>query len=810
MPDRINIAGEIKSTEPAEAGVLVRKDLHAIQKTSGQEALIQNMRNFQILIAAVFSALFLNACSPVKHLGPDAYLLNKNIVQSDRKELNERVKSILKQKPNRKIFGLFRFHLGVYTLANRGRQSKFKKWVKKTIGEEPVVLDSTLTAKSHTQVLIYMQNEGYFNAEVSDTTEYRGKKANVIYTIKSGDPYLIRNITYQISDPAIARIVLQDSSESLLKQGNNFSSSTFQQERERITGLLRNSGYYEFNQLYVSFDIDSSLKSKQVDVKYLIAGTNEKTELDDTIVSGLHKLYKLNDIYIQTDFDPLSTVETIPRDTIYYKGFHVLSSQKKRQYNPESLMMRIYLEKGDIYQAKNSDATYSGLAGLSLFKFINIRHEPVTIDTLPGYWLNTYIALTPSPKQSYKVELEGTNNGGNFGIGGNFTYTNKNSFKGSESITLKLLAKLESIPDFTDSTADKSIAFALNTREFGPEITLRIPRFLWPLKKFNRTRSNNPSTLFTIAYNFQDRPEYLRNLLVLSSGLEFRETRHKRHYIYPAEINFSSYNLTQAFSNKLESLDDPRLALYYQSYLITNGRYVYIYNGQEQNIFRNFIFLRFSFEIAGNSLRLIDLLKEPDYSDTTSYDVLGINYSQYFRPDFDFRFYQVFSPHSSLVYRLAAGIGIAYLNSDFIPYEKTFFAGGSNDLRAYRPREVGPGSYSSENYIEQLGNIKINANLEYRIDIFKILEGAIFLDAGNIWLLNENESLPGSQFQAKNFVSELAVGTGVGLRFDFKFFILRVDAGLPIRNPSRQGKDRWVFEDMFNEARLNFGIGYPF
>ncbi len=769
------------------------------------------MRKFQILIAALFAALFLNACSPVKHLGPNAYLLNKNIIESDRKELNEGVKSILKQKPNRKIFGLFRFHLGVYTLANRGRQSKFKKWVKKTIGEEPVVIDSALTAKSHTQVLIYVQNEGYFNAVVSDTTIYRHKKAKVIYTIKSGDPYTIRNITYHISDPAIERLVLQDSTESLLKKGNNFSAPAFQKERERVTNLLRNRGYYEFNQIYVSFDIDSSLKSKQVDVKYLIAGTNEKIVEGDTIISGRHKLYKIKDVYVQTDYDPLAQTEIIPRDTIYYKGIMVLSSRKKREYNPESLMMRIFIEKGDIYQAKNSDATYSGLASLSLFKFINIRHEPVESDTLTGYWLNTYIALTPSPKQSYKIEFEGTNNGGNFGIGGNFTYTNKNSFKGSESVQLKLLAKLESIPDFTDTTADKSIAFALNTREFGPEVTVRIPRFLWPLKKFNHTRSTNPTTLFTVSYNFQDRPEYLRNLLVLSSGLEFRETRYKWHYVYPAEINLSNYNLTQAFINKLELLNDPQLALYYQSYLITNGRYVFLYNSQEPNLFRNFLFFRFSFEIAGNSLRLLDRLTESDYADTTTYEILGIPYSQYFRPDFDFRFYQVFSPHSSFVYRLAAGIGIAYLNSDFIPYEKTFFAGGANDLRAYLPRTVGPGSYSSTNYLEQLGDIKINANFEYRMDIFKILKGAVFLDAGNIWLVNENENLPGSKFQAKNFISELAVGTGIGLRVDFKFFIFRCDLGVPVRNPSRKINERWVLNEIsWDNTIKNFGIGYPF
>jgi len=299
--------------------------------------------------------------------------------------------------------------------------------------------------------------------------------------------------------------------------------------------------------------------------------------------------------------------------------------------------------------------------------------------------------------------------------------------------------------------------------------------------------------------------------MVLSSGFEFRETKNKRHFVYPAEINFSNYFLTDTFRSKLDDLNDPRLKLYYESYLITNGRYVFVYNSQEAGAFKNFIYFRFTFEIAGNSLRLIDKLKQDKYADTTSYDILGINYSQYVRPDIDLRFYRVFSPHATLVYRITAGIGISYLNSAFIPYEKTFFAGGANDLRAFQPRTIGPGSFRSDNYVEQLGDIKINANIEYRVDIFKILEGAIFLDAGNVWLKNKNTELPGSQFKFENIPAELGVGTGLGLRFDFKFFIFRIDGGIPLRNPSRDLKNRWVLNELkLNTVNYNFGIGYPF
>ncbi|MBK7969109.1 MAG: BamA/TamA family outer membrane protein [Bacteroidetes bacterium] len=736
-------------------------------------------------------------------------MLHKNTIRSDKSELNESVTSILKQKPNRKILGIFRFHLGVYNLANRGKQTKFKSWVKRTIGEEPVVLDSVLTEKSREQVKQFLQNNGYFNAVVTDTTTYlRRKRAHVTYRITTGNAYTLRYIFYKIDDPAIKLILLNDSAASLVKTGNNYSTSDFQHERDRITTLLRNRGYYDFSQAYISFDVDTSLKSQQTDVFFVIKNPLQ-VSYGDTL--PLHKVYRIDNIYIQTDYDPLAKNLKIPTDTVVYKNYHFTSSFKKMRFKPEALLSRIFIEKGDLYKVNNADYTYKGLANLGLFRFVNIRYEPVATDSSNYHLLNSFISLSPSAKQDYKVELEGTHNGGNFGVGGNLTYRNKNSFRSAELIELKIRAKIESIPDFVDSTsADQPRPLSLNTYEIGPELNIRIPRLLWPLARFNHSRSSNPVTNFTSSFNYQKRPEYTRNNLVFSSGFEFKESKYKKHFVYPAEINYSSFNLSQAFVNKLVALNDLQLILYYRNYLITNGRYTFIYNSQEQNLYRDFVYFRFSFEIAGNSLRLIDKLRT-NYDENKTYQVLGINYSQYIRPDFDFSYYQIFSSHTALVYRLAAGIGMAYLNSDFIPYEKTFFAGGANDLRAFRARTIGPGSYAANNFIEQLGDIKINANVEYRFDIFRILEGAIFADAGNIWLRDNFRELPGSRFQPGTFLSELALGTGIGMRLDFTFFIFRIDAGIPLKDPGRAANDRWVINYLkLSSINYNFGIGYPF
>ncbi|HEX5003528.1 MAG TPA: BamA/TamA family outer membrane protein [Bacteroidia bacterium] len=755
------------------------------------------------------AVLMLNACRPVKYLGDDAVLLNKNIIRSDKKSLVDGATAIIKQKPNRKILGLFRFHLGVYTLANKGKETKFKKWVKNAIGEEPVVVNSELTKRSHDQLQLYIENSGYFNGIVTDTTVSAGKqKANVIYTIKTGLPYTIRNIKITSVDTAIQSLILSDTSSSLIHKGDNFNSTVFQKERERLTDRMRQHGYFDFNQQYIRFDIDSSLNSHQVDVYLKVDGAADSLSQSGTN----HKIYYINNIYIQTDYNPLEKTLAIPKDTVVYKDYIFTSSFKKINYKPESLSRRIFIEKVKKYNSADANYTYKGLTSLGVFRFVNIRYETTLNDSLPGNWLNCFVSLTPSAKQEYKIELEGTNNGGNFGIGGNLIYINKNIFRGAELFEIKLKAKVESIPNFTDTVSEGSQALSFNTHEIGPELSLRIPGMLWPLHYMNKIRSANPVTLFKAVYNYQQRPEYLRNLATLSAGFEFVDGPKKKHLIYPAEINLSKFDLTDAFVYKLITSGDPELVRYYQSYLITNGRYTFIYNGQRPGIFKNFLFFRFNFEVAGNSLRLIDALTRPDYNvDSVNYEVFGTRYSQYIRPDADVRYYQVFNEHSSLIYRVTAGLGYAYLNSVFIPSEKAFYAGGANDLRAFRTGTVGPGSYDDTQNIQQFGDIKINMNTEYRFDIFKILEGAFFIDAGNIWLRQDITDRPGGHFQIDQFVSEFAVGGGAGLRFDFSFFIFRIDAAVPLRDPSRAFNDRWTVSDLkISDTVFNFGIGYPF
>jgi hypothetical protein len=782
-------------------------------QTCSKNTSFRYLHTSRLLVWTVaFFSIWIISCSPTKRLPEGEFLLNKNIIKIDEKDLAAELKPIIKQKPNRKILGLFRFHLGVYTIADRGKDGRFKRWVRNTIGEEPVVLDSALTDKSSVQLKQYLQNEGYFNAVVDDTTRYKkSRKADVTFQITTGIPYNIRNITYFIADKSIRNIILEDTSRSLVKTGGIFRTGSLKDERSRITKNMRNRGYYEFNDFYITYDIDSSLNSNQADIIIKIADRQGKL---DSSNYEMHRVFRVRDLFVMTDYDPLIVDPKSESDTTLLSHFAIVGRTKELRYKPTALEPRIFIERDDIYRADETDLTYRGLSDLGLFRFINIRFEADSVpDSCQVNWVDGRVMLSPMPKQDYKVELEGTHNGGNFGLGVNFSYHNKNLSRGAEFLEFRINAKGESVPNFVDEVTGQEKALLLNTFEIGPELSLRIPRFVWPASRYNKNRSSNPASIFSVSYNYQVRPEYIRNLMQLSIGLEYRETRQKRHFIYPAEINYSDFLLSDRFSGRLDATGDPKLINYYRKYIITGGRYTYLYNTQESGKIKDFIYLRFNFEVGGNSSRLYNLIVSPGYSDTSVYKFVGIEYSQFVRPDIDFRYYQVFSENASLVYRLNVGAGYAYLNSDQMPYEKTFSAGGVNDLRAFRARTVGPGSFIRTINLpaEQLGDLKLNANLEYRFDVFRILEGAFFLDAGNIWNIRDSEKQPGGQLKSDYFLKEIAIGTGLGVRFDFSFFIFRLDAGIPVRDPSKPEDLRWVLRtNKFNSVNYNFGIGYPF
>lgn len=760
--------------------------------------------------------LFMAACSPYKQLSDGEYLLHRNVLKSDVKldegiTVNEGLNSIIKQKANRRILGLFRFHLGVYTIGNKGKPNKFKNWLKNTVGEEPVILDTTLTSKSTAQIKLYMKNHGYFNAVVTDTTIYKKKKAIVKYTIKGNEPFIIMSFARDGKDSLILGIIQNDSANSVVKTGQIYNEDNLIKERERIVTMLRNDGYYYFNQRHINYRVFTKTDSTTIRLVMDV----EKMPVYDSLGKNMigeynHVQRYINNVYVNTNYNELAAKKIFNTDTIILNEFTFYKDPSIHCIKSSTLTDHINFNKGDLYSQKETDATYRRINTLGLYKFTSIGFG-TSYDSINSPLLNAYINLTPLPKQDYKFEFEVTNNGGSRGIAGDISYRNKNLFCGGENYEIKLRGALEKQKNFV-TDAENTASSIFNTYEFGIENTLKIPKS-YAFTNWFRKKDASTKTVFTGIYNIQNRPEFNRSIFDFSTSLEFSYNKFTKYIVTPLQLNFVNVKLDQQFLTNLILLDDPVLLSSYDNHLVANGKLTFIYNNQELGKQKNFFLFRSNFEIAGNSLRLIKEIQN-DTSTVDGFDryqILNKPFSQYVRPDADFRFYQVFNQHSSIVYRISGGIGIAYLNSKILPFEKAFFAGGSNDLRAFRARSVGPGAYSAQLNLERIGDIKINTNIEYRFDIFRILEGAFFLDAGNIWLRRKENSQPEAEFDASKFLSQMAIGTGLGFRFDFTFFIFRLDVGVPLKDPSFPEGERWLFKRLQpKDLTYNLGIGYPF
>ncbi|REK06972.1 MAG: hypothetical protein DWQ44_08580 [Bacteroidetes bacterium] len=773
----------------------------------------------QILLISIM--LIVSACSPMKHVPEGSHLLVKNNIITDKDIIEtSKFEDLIKQKPNRQLLGIYKFHLNMYNLGNRGKETRFKNWLKK-IGEEPTLLDSVQTWRTRNQFRLLLNQKGFFNCVVSDTTELRKKKAIVNYYIQYNELYTLRNIKYDTKDPNIKGYIDFFKNTSLLRAGEAYDEELFNKERERISSELKDRGYYYFNKNYITFTVDSSLNSHQADVSLYINRINENI---DPSLAGVrpianHQSFYLNTIYIRTDYNPRDPYGTVRSDTIVYKGFHIISSDSVRYLKDDVLLNNIFISKGDRYLQRDLDYTYNRLQDLNIFKFINISFTEVPRDSVQtAYLLDVSIQLTPMEKQDFTTEAEATNTGGNFGIAGSFGYRNKNVFSGAEVFELKFKGALEVLPNFGDSLRDNKVLF-FNTYELGPDASLSFKKFLLPgfISK-NTSRYFNPRSVLNAGFNFQERPDYKRSILNASFGYNWQLSRSQRWLVYPVNVNSVYVEPTPAFTARLDSLRDPRLSYSYESHLIPSSRATWIFNNQAVRVNKNFVQFRANLEWSGQILRALAPSLNLKKDDLGNFQVFGIPFSQFIKPDVDMSYHMRIDLNNTLVYRFAAGVGFPFGNSSVLPFEKSFFAGGPNSLRAWNARTLGPGSYQKTVNIEQSGDIKLEANVEYRSFLFNVLEGAklegaLFADAGNIWTRNEDIGRPGSEFKVENLMSELGLGAGAGLRFNFSFFILRFDGAVKLRDPSLQINKRWVYPNqkfVIGDITVSLAIGYPF
>lgn len=820
---------------------------------------IVRITKYKFLENFIFSYLFIfifSSCSITKHVPEDEFLLRKVKIEFlDSNNSNtiskEELYDLLLQKPNRKVFSNFRFYLRLYNLSNQQRidQKIVKKQIKigkvnlkikqqnrsslildsnyiqkplkerklafgeriQNTGEAPVIYSALKLNRTKEQLKKYLFNKGYFKNEITDsTTVLDNGQIDIQYFIHLREPMYLSSIKYKCPEILISSYLDSIKSNSFLKKGAIFDTDNLVKERNRINDFLTNSGFYNFNKEFIYFDIDTNYVSKTVNITLGIQNYKKIDKINNSFQDLTHKQFKISKVNIQigdsSKFNNIAKLDSIENSFFKIVNYQPINFKSKVFKNS------IFFKKDDYYKKSVAQQTYRSLISLGLFKYVNISFDTLTDNKLVGN-----IELTPSKTQNLSLSLDGTNNERLFGFQGGIDYFHNNLFHGGEKILISLKSSFEIQLLLTDSK-ETGISNKPNTTEFGPEFHFYLPKYLLINKIGNLRKHINPVTEFTGAFNIQDRPDYYRRNQELSFGWIFHENKTTTWHINPLLISIVDIEINSDFQNQIESYNDQYILSSFQDHVVAGGVFSFEYNGQNLSYNSNSLYFKTTFESAGGTLfNFHELINKDKNSLTDSYDFLGIRYAHFQKATLDLRYYQGLSDRSKIVYRIYSGVGIPKKNlSDALPFEKSFFAGGSNSLRAWRARSLGPGSYFEDSTrYDKIGDIKFEGNVEARFPISKWIEGAFFVDFGNIWLLGYDSLRPEGKFNWNNVLDDIAIGTGFGLRLNFEFFILRADLAIPFKNPGiPKDNNQWIFksekrDDHFSPL-LNLGIGYPF
>ena len=723
--------------------------------------------------------------------------------------LQSELKKYAKPEPNKEFLGFMPLGLWFYNMISDSVPDKgFRHWVKYGLGNPPVIFEYYYADRSKEDMQNDLFSKGYFDSRISTEREIKGKKIRIGYKIEAKEQYMITSVNF----PELTGVPVRDSlifmidslkDESLVRVGVPYDFATLKDERDRINDVLRDKGYFNFAADYLIFKLDSSYSEKTIDV-YL--------DLKEDIPKEALRKYYLNKITVYADYslegDSLGTDTLSSGDYRFIYHDHFIK--------PGALSKAILLKKGELYSFDKYSSTLNKVMGLGVYKYANISfdHGSGSVTAM----LNADLFLTRSIPKSVRLEIQAITKSNDFaGPGINISYQDRNLFHGAELFHLDLNGSYE--------TQIAGSQKGLNTWQFGVKTGLEIPRFIVPFFDANRVLSPNytPHTTIDASYNLYNRAIYFTmNSAQLSYGYDWRETISKRHEFKIFNLNYSNLSNTSASFDDLLN-NNPLIRESFEQQFLLSLDYRYTFNDQLYMRLPVNTFFQAEGELAGNTLNLAERLSGAKKADEKNSTLLGIPYSQFVRTTADLRFYINSKKYNALVNRFLIGLGLPYGNSNALPYRKQFYIGGPNSIRSFQFRSVGPGIYYPESvqyasFIDQTGEIKLEGNLEYRFTIYKLVKGALFLDAGNIWLIKIDELKPGGRFEWKRFLDDLAMGTGFGIRFDASFFVLRFDLGVPVRKPWLPDGQQWTLRNIDlssptwrrDNLVLNIAIGYPF
>jgi outer membrane protein insertion porin family len=770
-----------------------------------EKAMTRSILNKYFLILI---CLLLAACSGTKHLPKGEKLYTGGEIKLETTDkINKRfiktiAESAVRPAPNKSYLGI-RPKLWMYMAAGENPKTKFKKWLKKT-GEAPVLISSVKPGVTTAIIDAKLFNIGIFKSYSESKIVEKKHTAKVIYTSHIHKPYIVKELNYAISDDSLSHTILTEKKKSFIKPGEDYNLDILKNERIRIDALLKNNGYFYFNPDYLLFKADTSAVNHTISFKL---------SLKDSIPKNALTVYRINKVFIDQDYSLNEEVPDRTKDTIRYRNNVFIGKESEMNIRPRVILRSVYLKKNEIYSRQNHNITLNRLMSMGNFKFVRVKFSDS--DTIAPGFLDVTILMTTMPNYTFRAGTDLVSKSNNFtGPRMNLSLLNRNTFKGAELLNLNMAGSFEA--QFSGNNKN------LYSYSWNPQVELTFPRFIVPFK-IKRTNSIYiPKTRLSLSYNYLKRVDYFdMRTSQFIYGFKWKENIKKEHELNPINVSYTSLgNQSAAFTDLLAS--NPFLKKSYEEQFIAGGNYSFTYNEQVVPVKKMQYFLLATAETAGNVFSLAKLIGGEKPSSENPSKVVGSIYSQYAKLSIDARGYFNFSDKNKMAMRVFAGVAKPFGNSSILPYTKQFFSGGPNSLRAFQINSVGPGTnyQNSDNrgFLQLGGDIKLEMNGEYRFNIYRFFKGALFVDAGNVWLQKSNPANTGSPFLFSTFMNEIAVGTGVGLRIDVSFFILRFDLAMPLRKPWLEENHRWV-TNQINFANsswrsqnliLNIAIGYPF
>jgi outer membrane protein insertion porin family len=799
-------------------------------------------QHVQTLTILLFILVFVAGCSSTKYIEDYQSIVTNVKIDSISKPFEEKAYNYVQKdiRPssflgiNQKIYNLFNTKNGKYKTNNI-----------KPLGSPPPILDSTLVEISRNQIEKYLKSKGFFKAKVKSEIKIEKKKADVRFIADPGPAFMINKVTYKIPDDTLKSLYLAHKLLfTHLREGMQYDEDSLVYEREQIYQLMRQNGYKDFERPYVRYEPDSGQNNSKVAVQLII---------DNPLDGSKHRIYTIDSTSIiiapnSEGFTDLKLVEDSLTAKRFFRGIRFVDLSNRFRRNP--ITRYDFIKQGEIYDIRKETLTYDRLYELNVFKNVKIDYTKAKDSSAK---INPVILLIPQKRRSNRIEGEVPFNSGTVGFNVSNTYTDNNFLKGAEKFQFQVKGGLQ-------SRVGKEYSFLrdIYQRDFSVSASLTVPRLMVPFGIPMMGKNGMPSTTFSSSYLYASQTKrIIRRIFINAISYDWVETKSKLHSFTP--LNFE-YRFGSILIDSLDTTDpeyeNNRLILKANSYNIkllgrkdfTLGmKYAYSLNADKLLQNRSFVYFRGNIDIAGNLLQLASSVfgekHDPQNGDFGT--ILGLPFNQYVRPEVDIRWYKNLGSEQTFVARINGGVGYAYGNSVSVPFEKLFYAGGSSGIRAWQARTLGPGNYNrdviksedarkSSYGIDQLGQMRIETNFEYRFMLTNKLFGAklraaTFLDAGNIWNISPGNPQPETYFNAKKLGQQIAMGTGFGLRYDVEFFVFRFDVGLKLKDPQFSGSEQWVIgkflrgakdfkanyfalhsPDTYRFVQYNFGIGMPF